>query len=139
MKKPLAAPAAARHWVFAYGTLLEPARQRRLFGRDVPAAPAVLSGWLKSRCVGRYFGIRPRAGAVTRGGLLRLNSAEIKAADAWEMVPELYRRRRVRVRVEASLPQLIKEGRRRPAIVPCWVYVPADAVDAGRRGALPRR
>jgi len=139
MKKRRAAAATARRRVFAYGTLLEPARQRRLFGREVPAVPAILPGWRKSRCVGRYFGIRPGAGAATRGGLLQLSAAELKAADAWEKVPELYRRRRVRVRVEAALVQAAAAVKLRTETVTCWTYVPADVVDPVKRAALPRR
>jgi hypothetical protein len=98
--------------VFAYGTLLWPSRQKRLFGRTLSHSPAVLAGWAKERCVGRYYGIVRRAGARTEGGLLSLTSAELKAADLWERVPALYRRRRVCAQ---------SAGRR----IACWVYVPA--------------
>jgi gamma-glutamylcyclotransferase (GGCT)/AIG2-like uncharacterized protein YtfP len=99
------------HRVFAYGTLLSPLRQRRLFGRLVPWKPAVLAGWRKVRCVGPYFGIVAERGARTEGGVLLLTGDELAGADRWERVPELYRRRRVRVR---------RAGRS----VACWVYVP---------------
>lgn len=100
------------HRVFAYGTLLWPSRQKRLFGRKLARLPAVLAGWRRERCVGRYYGIVRRAGAQTRGGLLSLTKSELSAADLWEGVPALYRPRRVRVE---------SAGRR----IACWVYVPA--------------
>ncbi|HMD60994.1 MAG TPA: gamma-glutamylcyclotransferase family protein [Opitutaceae bacterium] len=101
-----------RHRVFAYGTLLSPFRQKKLFGRLIPWAPAVLSGWRRKRCVGPYFGIVRDRGSRTEGGLLLLTREQFAAADRWERMPWLYRRRRVRV---------TSSGRR----VVCWVYVPA--------------
>jgi gamma-glutamylcyclotransferase (GGCT)/AIG2-like uncharacterized protein YtfP len=97
--------------VFAYGTLLDPSHQKRLFGRRIPRAPAVLPGWKRTRCVGRYLGIVRDRGSRTKGGVLLLNRAELAAADRWEGVPDLYRRRRVRVE---------SAGRKWP----CWAYVP---------------
>ena len=98
--------------VFAYGTLLDPVHQRRLFGRRVSPAPAVLPGWKKVRCVGRYLGIVRDRGYRTKGGVLLLTRGELAAADRWEGVPEIYRRRRIRVE---------STGRG----FACWVYVPA--------------
>ncbi len=100
------------HRVFAYGTLLWPSRQKKLFGRTLPRSPAVLAGWRRERCVGRHYGIIRRAGAKTGGGLLALTGKELMRADLWEGVPFLYRRRRVRV---------TSAGRS----MACWVYVPA--------------
>jgi gamma-glutamylcyclotransferase (GGCT)/AIG2-like uncharacterized protein YtfP len=100
------------HRVFAYGTLLAPSHQKRLFGRRVPGAPAVLQGWKKARCVGRYLGIVRDRGCRAEGCVLLLTQAELLAADRWEGVPELYRRRRIRVK---------SAGRS----CPCWAYVPA--------------
>jgi len=100
------------HRVFAYGTLLDPSRQKSLFGRRIPHLPAVLAGWKKVRCVGRYLGIVRARGARTEGGVLALTRAQLAAADLWEGVPESYARRRVRV---------ASAGR----VCLCWVYVPA--------------
>jgi hypothetical protein len=100
--------------VFAYGTLLEPARQQKLFGRVVRPFAATLAGWNKSRCVGRYYGIVRRPGAVTHGGILGLTRSEMKLADRWEQVPRLYVRRRLSVRSKHS-----------GTMVRCWTYVPA--------------
>jgi gamma-glutamylcyclotransferase (GGCT)/AIG2-like uncharacterized protein YtfP len=99
------------HRVFAYGTLLAPSHQKRLFGRHLSWEPAVLTGWQRLRCVGRYYGIVRRPGAATIGGVLGLTRAQFAAADRWERIPRLYRRRRVRV----------KAGGRN---LLCWVYVP---------------
>jgi len=103
--------------LFAYGTLLSAARQKRLFGRLVAAEPAALEGWRRARCVGRYFGIVRTRGARTRGGVLRLTRAELACADRWEGVPDLYRRRRVRVACAGG-------GR------DCWAYVPVRPAGA---------
>jgi gamma-glutamylcyclotransferase (GGCT)/AIG2-like uncharacterized protein YtfP len=99
--------------VFAYGTLLEPARQRKLFGRRVPFVAAALSGWKKARCVGRYYGIVRCPGAFTSGGVLHLTRSELKAADEWEQVPRLYVRRRLSVRAKDA-----------PTALRCWTYMP---------------
>src|ERR1035438_1292211 len=107
----LAGDPSAMHRVFAYGTLLAPSRQKRLFGRRIPLAPAVLTGWRKVRCVGRYPGIVRDPNSRTEGGVLLLTRAELAAADDWEGVPDLYRRRRIRV---------TSGGRSRA----CWAYVP---------------
>lgn len=101
------------HRVFAYGTLLARSHQERLFGRPIAWKPAVLRGWLKLRCVGRYYGIIRRKGAETRGGVLRLSRAQFAAADRWERMPRLYTRRRVRATAQGQ------------ALV-CWVYVPSN-------------
>ena len=99
------------HRVFAYGTLLSPLRHKRLFGRRIPWKPAVLEGWRKARCVGPYFGILRDPGSRTDGGVLLLSGAQLASADRWERVPDLYRRRRVRVACG---------GRS----LGCWAYVP---------------
>jgi len=106
------------HRVFAYGTLIAPSHQKRLFGRRIPWAPAVLAGWKKVRCVGRYFGIVRERGSRTEGGLLLLTRAQLGVADRWERIPNFYRRRRVRV---------TSAGRS----YPCWVYVPAPRTARG--------
>jgi gamma-glutamylcyclotransferase (GGCT)/AIG2-like uncharacterized protein YtfP len=106
------------HRVFAYGTLLSPVRQRRLFGRRIAWEPAVLAGWRRVRCVGRYLGIVADKGSRTDGGVLVLTGAQLARADKWEAVPSLYRRRRVRVS---------SAGR----TLSCWAYVPVRRRAAG--------
>ncbi|HEY1765753.1 MAG TPA: gamma-glutamylcyclotransferase family protein [Opitutaceae bacterium] len=105
--------ASPRHRVFAYGTLLVPTHQRRLFGRLIAWAPAVLPGWRKLRCVGRYYGIVRRKGAETKGGVLMLTRTQFAIADRWERMPRLYRRRRVRATAAGRA-------------LACWVYVPSN-------------
>jgi hypothetical protein len=101
------------HRVFAYGTLLVPSRQKLLFGRRIPRVPAVVAGWRKKRCVGRYFGIVRERGSRTKGGVLLLTRAELAAADRWEGAPTLYRRRRIRATCAGRT-------------LACWAYVPAS-------------
>lgn len=113
--------------VFAYGTLLETARQKKLFGRRVPASAATLAGWSKSRCVGRYYGIVRSRGAATNGGILRVTRAELKLADRWEQAPKLYLRRRLRVRATDTA-----------AMLRCWTYIPAARANQAPR-ATPTR
>ena len=100
------------HRVFAYGTLLAPSHQRRLFGRLITWERALLRGWKKLRCVGRYYGVVRRKGAQTKGGILVLSREQLAIADRWERIPRLYRRRRVRAAVEGRT-------------LVCWVYVPS--------------
>ena len=111
--------------LFAYGTLLQPAVQLRVFGRTLEMRPAVLRGWrIVPRAVGgRYPAIVPAANAVTPGALLRLGAGHLGRADAYEEVPRLYRRKRVTV---ASA-----EGPNR-----CWVYV---SDEPKTRGVAPVR
>jgi len=99
------------HRVFAYGTLLSPLRQKRLFGRRIPWEPAVLAGWRRARFLGRYFGIVADRASRTAGGVLVLTGGQLACADRWEGVPELYRRRRLRVASAGG------------SLV-CWAYVP---------------
>jgi acyl-CoA thioesterase I len=107
------------HRVFAYGTLLNSARQKSLFGRRIPHVPAVVAGWRKLVCVGPYYGIVRERGARTEGGVLELTRAELTAADDWEGVPSSYRRTRVRVAIAG-----------RSCL--CWAYVPAQGRRAGK-------
>jgi hypothetical protein len=114
------------HKVFAYGTLLAVSHQKRLFGRRVPVAPAVLEGWRKARCVGPYFGIVRARGSRTPGGVLLLTRSELAAADRWEKIPDIYRR--VRARALSSGRSLV-----------CWVYVPAPRYAGEAATASSRR
>jgi gamma-glutamylcyclotransferase (GGCT)/AIG2-like uncharacterized protein YtfP len=100
--------------LFAYGTLLEAKTQRRVFGRVVERVPARLIGWrvVPRLVLGRYPGVVPEAGVTTTGAMLKINSAELARADAYEGT--LYVRRRVAVR----------DG---PRVVRCWMYAPAAA------------
>ncbi len=125
--RPKRGSPAASCRVFAYGTLLEPGRQKKLFGRRVHPVAATLAGWSKSRCVGRYYGIIRRPGAVTHGGILHLTRFEMTLADRWEQVPKLYVRRRLRMRANDSA-----------ATVRCWTYVPNAAEPEAGSGAARR-
>jgi len=97
--------------LFAYGTLLDERMQRRVFGRVLVAMSARLPGWrVAPRLVrGRYPGIVREAGATAAGAVLKINSAELARADAYEGA--LY----ARCRVSACA---------RSRIVRAWVYVP---------------
>ncbi|HET7536289.1 MAG TPA: gamma-glutamylcyclotransferase family protein [Candidatus Didemnitutus sp.] len=101
----------ARVLLFAYGTLLDPGVQRRVFGREVAVTPARLMGWaVKQNFVhGRYPGIVATKDGNTAGGLLRITANELAGADAYEDAPKLYRRVRVTVRAGAKRLR-------------CWVY-----------------
>jgi gamma-glutamylcyclotransferase (GGCT)/AIG2-like uncharacterized protein YtfP len=76
---------------FSYGTLLDPAYQRELFGRSVPTTPATLDDWLAVFTESGYLTIVPRAGARVAGALVTVDERELAICDAWEDVP-LYRR-----------------------------------------------
>ncbi len=94
--------------VFCYGTLLLPRYQRRLFGRTVTAAPAVLRGWRLRMGYDGYRFIQPSPHQSVRGSLLWLTPEQLKAADHWEDVP-YYQRERVCLRL-------------RNKAIQAWVY-----------------
>ena len=113
--------------LFAYGTLLDHAVQRRVFGRPVNSAGARLAGWaVRARMVrGRYPGIERAAGAAAPGRVLELGRGDLGRADAYEDAPRLYRRRRMRVR-------------RAHRTLAAWVYVPTVRSRAGLRSRRGR-
>lgn len=83
--------------VFCYGTLLLPRYQRRLFGSNVTASPAVLRGWRLRMGYDGYRFIQPSPHQSVCGSLLWLTPEQLKAADNWEDIP-YYRRERVCLR-----------------------------------------
>ncbi|HKB91487.1 MAG TPA: gamma-glutamylcyclotransferase family protein [Opitutaceae bacterium] len=97
-------------FLFAYGALLEPERQKILFGRETPPEPATLLGWRKVLYADGYFGVLPTPGAETTGGLLTVTDTELAAADEWEDIPKLYRREETFVLIGSTC-------------IACWVYV----------------
>lgn len=105
--------------LFAYGTLLDAAVQRRVFGRTIDATPARVQGWrvMPALVRARYPGVVPLENSQTRGGVLSLRPGELKVADAYEDAPRLYRRHRVTARTAR-------------ATVRCWMYVPSEKVSS---------
>lgn len=97
--------------LFVYGALCEPVLARELLGREVARQPATLAGFERGRR--RHFFIRPRAGATTRGFVLRgLSARDLAILDQYEDVPRLYTRERAEVTVARGVHLL------------CWVYQP---------------
>ncbi|MGH7947750.1 MAG: gamma-glutamylcyclotransferase family protein [Candidatus Binataceae bacterium] len=104
--------------LFVYGALLREDTVRELLGRDVASAPAQLSNYERGRA--RYFFIRPSKGASVDGRLLLgLTAADFVILDAFEQVPRLYTRERLKVSDAAG------------AAVNCWVYLPSGWERAG--------
>lgn len=83
--------------VFCYGTLQLPRYQRRLFGRSIPATPAILRGWQLRMGFDGYRFICPSPHKTLRGSLIWLTPQQLKIADRWEDVP-YYQREKVTVR-----------------------------------------
>jgi cation transport regulator ChaC len=89
-------------WVFAYGSLMDPAEAARTLGRVPEMRPAVVEDLARSWCVGTagrayaceacggrlpvavVLGVRPAAGARTSGVVLRLTGAERRSLDRRE-------------------------------------------------------
>jgi gamma-glutamylcyclotransferase (GGCT)/AIG2-like uncharacterized protein YtfP len=98
--------------VFVYGSLLEPARQREIVGRELRMLPARLPGFERRRS--RYFYIVPNPATETQGAILMdLNARDLAAIDRYEEVPGLYTREVVTVHTPAN-------GR-----MTCWCSMPA--------------
>ncbi|GAA0770258.1 gamma-glutamylcyclotransferase [Actinomadura yumaensis] len=123
MAADAAASMTAGSLLFAYGTLLDPAVQTAVFGRDLgPGAPDRLSGFRLSHIpvedpqITAETGLihypilipTPDAAPPVPGRLYPVTPADLTAADAYE--GEAYRR--VRVTTEAG--------------VGAWVYVVAE-------------
>src|SRR5579883_1225408 len=101
--------------VLVYGSLLDPARQRAVDGRELKLVPARLSGYERRR--GRYFYIVPQKSAETAGAILTdLDARDLAALDRYKDVPELYTREIVEVRTEGG-------GR-----ISCWCYLPTQKI-----------
>lgn len=99
------------HKLFAYGTLLDPAIQVKLFGKTLPdPESAVLHGWEKYTHETYPF-IMPKEGSSVHGKVLILDDAQLRIADQWEEVPREYIRRQVIVNGSTDEPETV------------WVYV----------------
>jgi gamma-glutamylcyclotransferase (GGCT)/AIG2-like uncharacterized protein YtfP len=97
--------------LFVYGSLADPKHRAEVIGRTVEAVPATLKGYERGKR--RYWFIRPREGAATRGAILsNLTDAEFAALDEYEEVPTLYTREQITVTLGGG------ENRE------CWVYLP---------------
>jgi len=71
--------------VFVYGTLLDPAIQREVIGRQHPGIPAILRDYQRYRLRNYSFpGLVAEAGAEVGGIVLKVNPAELKALDEYE-------------------------------------------------------
>lgn len=93
--------------LFVYGTLLDPAIQKRVFGRITSGQPDKLAGYQKDRV--RLGGnvypiIQPKAGGIVEGAVLSVTLAELALIDRYE--GDAYQRQKVR----------LVSGR------PAWVY-----------------
>jgi len=77
--------------IFAYGTLRDAEYQHALFGRVLPARPAVLAGWRVVVAESGFFTIVPDPAASVAGDVVMLDDDALEIADAWEDVP-LYER-----------------------------------------------
>lgn len=85
------------HIVFAYGTLLDPEVQQRLFGQRLfTLGPATLYGW-KRFSVTEYPYIQPSNQDNVSGQLLLLSTQQLLLADEWEEYPEIYQRELLQV------------------------------------------
>jgi gamma-glutamylcyclotransferase (GGCT)/AIG2-like uncharacterized protein YtfP len=84
--------------LFVYGTLLEPAIQKRVFGRITSGQPDKLAGYKKD-CVwlagNEYPIIRPKAGGIIEGAVLSVTLAELALIDQYE--GDAYQRHKVRL------------------------------------------
>jgi gamma-glutamylcyclotransferase (GGCT)/AIG2-like uncharacterized protein YtfP len=98
--------------LFVYGSLLNASHRQEIVGRRVETLPATLHGYEKGR--GRYFYVRRRTGARTKGLLLlNLTSQDFLLLDRYEEIPHLYTREMVEVIGHNGTP------------IRCWVYLPA--------------
>lgn len=75
-------------WLFAYGTLRNPAVQQRLFGRDLPSAPDALTGYILASILigGTTYPILHPGSSADRvpGTALQMTESDLAAADAYE-------------------------------------------------------
>jgi gamma-glutamylcyclotransferase (GGCT)/AIG2-like uncharacterized protein YtfP len=97
--------------LFAYGTLVDSTRRRRLLRREIETESARLHGYARGRR--RYYFVAARAGATVKGAILHgLDSHDFAIMDEYEEVPRLYTRERVIVSD--------RDGKD----VECWIYLP---------------
>jgi gamma-glutamylcyclotransferase (GGCT)/AIG2-like uncharacterized protein YtfP len=99
--------------LFVYGSLMNPAERLRLLTRPIEATPGSLPGYWHGQK--RYHFVILRAGAATDGAILEgLGPRDFAILDAYEDVPRLYTRERIKV--------LGADGRS----IECWIYLPTD-------------
>jgi gamma-glutamylcyclotransferase (GGCT)/AIG2-like uncharacterized protein YtfP len=97
--------------LFVYGTLMEPARVERVTGRRFAGRPATLHGWTRTIASHGYPVIHPSPDDMVDGIVLDgLDTAALRALDAYEDEGRLYLRRQVTVLVGAES-------------IPCETYV----------------
>jgi len=104
--------------LFAYGSLLDPARRESIIGRPVETVPATLLDYERGRA--RHYYIRRRPGISTPGLLLLgLMPMDFRLLDRYEEVPRLYTREKIEV--------LDAEGKS----FRCWTYLPTTTTLCG--------
>ncbi|TVQ83071.1 MAG: gamma-glutamylcyclotransferase [Bacteroidetes bacterium] len=87
------------HFLFAYGSLLDPVIQEKLFKRTLTSeAKAVLLNWEKFTHE-EYPFISPKKGSQVQGEILVLADKELGIADQWEEVPKSYQREKLEVKL----------------------------------------
>ena len=104
--------------LFVYGSLIDAALRQRLLGRAVSVREARLLNYVRRR--GRYFYLAEQPGGSIVGAILSgLTGDDFARLDAYEEVPELYRR----IVIEA---QDASGG-----AVRCWCYFATAKVTGG--------
>lgn len=84
--------------VFVYGTLLKPRIQKQLFGcQPEIVAPAKLKGWVLIEHK-ENPAIIPSESMTVEGMVIHLTEEQLKIADEYEEIPQVYQRERVTVR-----------------------------------------
>jgi len=118
---------APLHRIFSFGTLLDPAVQRHVFGREIPVATDRLLGHrfvevpiddpavVAASGLAVHRGLARADGGSVPGGVLTVDDAELSAADAYEVAA--YSRRRVSTVGHGTV----------------WAYVDANPLDAAER------
>jgi gamma-glutamylcyclotransferase (GGCT)/AIG2-like uncharacterized protein YtfP len=86
----------AKELLFVYGTLLEPAIQKNVIGRLVPAEEDGIEGYIKTTIelsCGNFPAIMKKDGGVVTGRILELTQAELELCDLYE--GEDYKREKI--------------------------------------------
>jgi gamma-glutamylcyclotransferase (GGCT)/AIG2-like uncharacterized protein YtfP len=89
-------------YLFVYGTLIDSKIQRALLGRDLEKTPALLKGFeLLHRLPNHYpyKTIKPNKNEDTSGYVLHIQESDLSRLDRYEVVPELYKRYKVKVQI----------------------------------------
>jgi gamma-glutamylcyclotransferase (GGCT)/AIG2-like uncharacterized protein YtfP len=71
------------HYLFVYGTLMDPAVRLSVFGRNPQSIVDVLNGYRK-RIVGSYPDIVLDSRGTVSGRVLCITDDELRTADGWE-------------------------------------------------------